>query len=80
VHSANDVIPKALHRHLVPVRTLAPEGSIAGIQASVWLARSNWRIAGSGFGIHWPDVDEDLSTDGLLRGLPAPGAPRTVIS
>jgi hypothetical protein len=26
-----------------------------------------------GFGIHWPDVDEDLSTEGLLRGARAPG-------
>jgi hypothetical protein len=26
---------------------------------------------GGGFGIHWPDVDEDLSTEGLLRGAPA---------
>lgn len=34
--------------------------------------RSNWKIAGGGFGIHWPDIDEDLSTDGLLRGAPAP--------
>jgi hypothetical protein len=33
--------------------------------------RANWRIAGGGFGIHWPDVDEDLSTEGLLRGAPA---------
>ena len=35
--------------------------------------RLNWRIAGAGFGIHWPDIDEDLSTEGLLRGAPAPG-------
>ena len=34
--------------------------------------RENWRIAGGGFGIHWPDIDEDLSTEGLLRGAPAP--------
>jgi hypothetical protein len=33
--------------------------------------RKNWRIAGAGYGIHWPDVDEDLSTEGLLRGAPA---------
>ena len=33
--------------------------------------RENWKIAGGGFGIHWPDIDEDLSTDGLLRGAPA---------
>jgi hypothetical protein len=36
--------------------------------------RKNWRIAGGGYGIHWPDVDEDLSTEGLLRGAPAPQA------
>ena len=34
--------------------------------------RSNWTLAGGGFGIHWPDVDEDLSSAGLLRGAPAP--------
>ena len=34
--------------------------------------RSNWQISGGGYGIHWPDIDEDLSTDGLLRGAPAP--------
>lgn len=34
--------------------------------------RANWHLAGGGFGIHWPDVDEDLTTEGLLRGAPAP--------
>ncbi len=34
--------------------------------------RANWRIAGAGYGIHWPDIDEDLSTQGLLQGAPAP--------
>ena len=34
--------------------------------------RQNWQLAGAGYGIHWPDVDEDLSTEGLLRGAPAP--------
>ena len=32
---------------------------------------SHWQIAGGGFGIHWPEIDEDLSTEGLLRGAPA---------
>jgi hypothetical protein len=36
--------------------------------------RKNWKIAGGGYGIHWPDIDEDLSTEGLLRGAPAPRA------
>lgn len=34
--------------------------------------RRNWHVAGGGYGIHWPDIDEDLSTEGLLRGAPAP--------
>jgi len=28
--------------------------------------RANWQICGGGYGIHWPDIDEDLSTEGLL--------------
>ena len=34
--------------------------------------RNNWAIIGGGYGIHWEDLDEDLSTEGLLRGAPAP--------
>ena len=34
--------------------------------------RSSCVIAGGGYGIHWPEIDEDLSVDGLLRGAPAP--------
>ena len=30
--------------------------------------RANWRFIGLGEGIHWPDVDEDISVAGLLRG------------
>lgn len=33
--------------------------------------RQGWKKAGAGYGINWPDVDEDLSTEGLLRGAPA---------
>ena len=29
--------------------------------------RQNWRLLGDGQGIHWPDLDEDLSVEGLLR-------------
>jgi len=36
--------------------------------------RANWELAGGGFGIHWPDIDEDLSSEGILRGAPAPRA------
>ena len=34
--------------------------------------RNNWLISGGGYGLHWEDIDEDLSTEGLLRGAPAP--------
>lgn len=34
--------------------------------------RKHWEIAGGGYGIHWPELDEDLSTEGLLRGAPSP--------
>lgn len=34
--------------------------------------RKNWRTCGAGYGIHWPDIDEDLGTEGLLRGAPSP--------
>ena len=33
--------------------------------------RSNWRLIGGGIGIHWPEVDEDISVAGILRGLPS---------
>ena len=36
--------------------------------------RAKWELLGDGEGIHWPDVDEDLSVAGILRGAPAPGA------
>lgn len=37
--------------------------------------RRHWELAGGGLGIHWPELDEDLSTEGLLRGARAPGHP-----
>ena len=33
---------------------------------------ARWEIAGAGYGIHWPELDEDLSTEGMLRGAPGP--------
>ena len=36
--------------------------------------RSRWEIAGAGYGLHWPELDEELSTEGLLRGVPGIGA------
>jgi len=33
--------------------------------------RANFRLIGSGQGVHWPDVDEDISIEGMLHGVPA---------
>ena len=33
--------------------------------------REHFRLIGSGQGVHWPDIDEDLSVEGMLRGVPA---------
>ena len=33
--------------------------------------RSNLRLIGSGQGVHWSDVDEDISVEGMLHGIPA---------
>ncbi len=33
--------------------------------------RANWRLIGKGQGIHWADVDEDVSLEGLLTGKPS---------
>ena len=36
--------------------------------------RQHYEIIGSGQGVHWPDVDEDVSAAGMLQGTPAPSA------
>jgi len=33
--------------------------------------RNNWRLIGKGEGIHWPDLDEDISVDNLLNAKPS---------
>ena len=33
--------------------------------------RENYEIIGDGEGVHWPDIDEDISAEGMLYGIPA---------
>ena len=33
--------------------------------------RAGWQLVGGGFGIHWPEVDEDVSVESLLAGRPS---------
>ena len=41
------------------------------LQSATPEQRNNWQVSGAGYGIHWPDLDEDLSVEGLIRGAPA---------
>ena len=41
--------------------------------------RKRWRLLGDGQGIRWAGIDEDLSVEGLLRGLSAPGASKRAV-
>jgi len=50
----------------------APLSWFPRLAAASPAARQVWEPAGAGHGIHWPEIDEDLSVDGLLKGFPAP--------
>jgi hypothetical protein len=58
---------------LMDGRTIAvPLAWYPRLHGATGAQRANWVKCGGGYGIHWPDIDEDLSTEGLLRGAPAP--------
>ncbi|MBW3539022.1 MAG: DUF2442 domain-containing protein [Planctomycetes bacterium] len=40
--------------------------------------RANFRISGGGFGIHWPDLDEDVGVEGLLGGKKSNESPASL--
>lgn len=40
--------------------------------------RANWRLVGNGEGIHWPDLDEDISLEGLLVERRSAETPKSI--
>ncbi|MDP2824371.1 MAG: DUF2442 domain-containing protein [Sulfuritalea sp.] len=53
-------------------RTLtAPLGWYPRLSHATPEERKHWRLIGSGTGIHWEDIDEDISVEGLLLGKPS---------
>ena len=53
-------------------RTLSvPLGWYPRLETAGSNERANWRLIGKGQGIHWPDIDEDISVEGLLAGKPS---------
>ena len=42
--------------------------------------RENWKVCGGGYGIEWEDIDEHLSTEGMLRGATAPNVKKQKVA
>jgi hypothetical protein len=66
------VTDEAIVAHLVDGRTVSvPLEWSWRLSDATPEQRAHWEIIGNGSGIHWPDVDEDISIEGVLRGVPA---------
>jgi hypothetical protein len=64
--------------HLTDGRTISvPLVWYPRLLAATPAQRDRWELLGNGEGIHWPDLDEDLSVGGFLRGARAPAPRRT---
>lgn len=42
------------------------------------LERSRWELIGDGEGVHWPELDEDISVEGVLEGRPSAESPQSL--
>lgn len=42
-----------------------------GLADATPVQRQRFEILGNGEGVHWPDIDEDISARGMLQGIPA---------
>jgi hypothetical protein len=59
--------------HLIDGRTISvPLAWSWRLSEATPKQRANWEIIGEGQGVHWPDIDEDISAEGMLYGIPAP--------
>ena len=71
VHSA-EVTDDLIIAHLVDGRTISvPLVWSWRLSDATPAERSHYEIIGNGTGIHWPDVNEDISVRGMLDGVPA---------
>src|SRR2546421_11090416 len=50
---------------------IVPLGWFPRLRHGTAKERKNWRLIGAGEGIHWPDLDEDISVRNLLAGQPS---------
>jgi len=69
---AVDVTDDLITAHLVDGRVISvPLAWSWRLSEATPPQRANYEIIGDGHGVRWPDVDEDLSADGMLHGIPA---------
>jgi hypothetical protein len=67
-----EVTDESITAHLVDGRVISvPLAWSWRLSEATPAQRANWTLIGDGHGVHWPDVDEDLSADGMLNGVPA---------
>jgi hypothetical protein len=67
-----EVTDELIVAHLVDGRTISvPIAWSWRLSEAAPSARAHYEIIGNGTGIHWPDVDEDISIRGMLDGVPA---------
>jgi hypothetical protein len=67
------VTSKALAVSLADGRTISvPLSWYPRLLSATAKQREKWEPCGAGYGIYWPELDEHLSVEGLLRGAPAP--------
>jgi hypothetical protein len=68
-----DVTKDAITAQLMDGRTISvPLAWSWRLSEATPTHRENWEIIGDGHGVHWPDIDEDISGEGMLYGIPAP--------
>jgi hypothetical protein len=67
-----DVNDETITAHLVDGRVISvPLAWSWRLSDATPAQRANWELIGDGHGVHWPDVDEDISAEGMLGGIPA---------
>ena len=67
-HSIN-FTEDSLNVDLLDGRTISvPIAWFSALSKATQSQRENWELLGDGEGIHWPEIDEDLSVSGLLTG------------
>jgi len=67
-----EITDDAIIAHLVDGRVISvPLAWSWRLAAASPAQRAKYEIIGDGQGIHWPDIDEDISAEGMLAGTPA---------